>query len=114
MTATTIPERNKAYAMVDMRPAIFGGIVVIALVLFGLVGWAGTAPVASAVIAQGIVVVDGKRKEVQHLEGGIVQTILVRDGTKVGANQNSCSARRGARARNAWRCTGCTRCGPCS
>ena len=113
MTATTIPERNKAHAMVDMRPAIFGGIVVIALVLFGLVGWAGTAPVASAVIAQGIVVVDGKRKEVQHLEGGIVQTILVRDGTKVGANQILVRLDE-ARARNAWRCTGCTRCGPCS
>jgi HlyD family type I secretion membrane fusion protein len=85
--ATTIAERNKTYGAIDTRPAILGGIAVIAFVLFGLVGWAATAPVASAVIAQGVVVVDGKRKEVQHLEGGIVHTIFVRDGAKVAANQ---------------------------
>ena len=85
MTAT-LAEPAGAHA-VDMRPAILGGVIVIALMLLGLLGWAATAPVASAVVAQGVVVVDGKRKEVQHLEGGIVQTIFVRDGAKVGTNQ---------------------------
>lgn len=63
------------------------GYVVI-LVTFGLFGvWAATAPLDSAVIAQGVVSVEGNRKTVQHLEGGIVRRILVREGQKVQAGQ---------------------------
>ena len=63
------------------------GYVVI-LVTFGLFGvWAATAPLDSAVIAPGIVSVEGNRKTVQHLEGGIVRRLLVREGQKVQAGQ---------------------------
>ncbi|MCC7266835.1 MAG: HlyD family type I secretion periplasmic adaptor subunit [Caulobacteraceae bacterium] len=63
------------------------GYVVI-LVTFGLFGiWAATAPLDSAVIAPGVVSVEGNRKTVQHLEGGIVRNILVREGEKVKAGQ---------------------------
>jgi membrane fusion protein, type I secretion system len=67
----------------DPRPAMIGGLTVIVLVLGGLAGWASMTPLASAVIASGTVVVDGKRKQVQHLEGGIVEEILVQDGAEV-------------------------------
>lgn len=50
--------------------------------------WAIAAPLSSAAIAQGILRADGGgRKTVQHLEGGIVSKILVREGQKVKAGQ---------------------------
>jgi HlyD family type I secretion membrane fusion protein len=61
---------------------------VFALLLFGLFGfWAGTVPLASAVIAPGVVKVLSQRRAVQHLEGGIVKAILVREGDQVERGQ---------------------------
>lgn len=48
-----------------------------------LIAWSGLAPLGSAVVAPGVVGVESNRKAVQHLEGGIVGRILVRDGDKV-------------------------------
>jgi len=48
---------------------------------FGL--WAAFAPLESAAMAQGVVEVETSRKTVQHLEGGIVSQILVKDGDHV-------------------------------
>ena len=68
------------------RTMIFG-IVVIAL-FFGAFGaWAVFAPLESAAIAQGVLGVSGKRKTVEHLEGGIVADILVEEGDRVAAGQ---------------------------
>ncbi|MDQ0519455.1 HlyD family type I secretion periplasmic adaptor subunit [Methylobacterium gregans] len=51
---------------------------------FGVGGlWAALARLDRAVIGPGVVVVEGNRKVVQHLEGGIVQEVLVRDGQSV-------------------------------
>lgn len=49
--------------------------------------WSAVAPLSSAAIAPGIVKAEGSRRTVQHLEGGIVREILVRDGDKVRAGQ---------------------------
>lgn len=59
-----------------------------AIVLVGLVGstvWAAVAPLASAAIAPGQVIVDSERKTIQHLEGGIIKDILVSEGDRVTA-----------------------------
>jgi HlyD family type I secretion membrane fusion protein len=54
------------------------------LLFFGIFGlWAAFAPLNSAVIAQGKVVLSNNRKTIQHLEGGIVDKILVREGQMV-------------------------------
>ncbi|WP_414447713.1 HlyD family type I secretion periplasmic adaptor subunit [Burkholderia sp. 22PA0099] len=50
-------------------------------------GWAALAPLSGAVVAEGSVRTEGERKTVQHLEGGIVKQILVRDGDRVTAGQ---------------------------
>jgi len=64
------------------RPIIAGvAILLIAVVGFGI--WAATAPIGSAVVAQGTIIFEGKRKSVQHLEGGIVGEILAKDGDRV-------------------------------
>lgn len=49
--------------------------------------WASTAPVAGAVVAPGIINVDSNVRAIQHLEGGILQEILVREGDPVQAGQ---------------------------
>ena len=49
--------------------------------------WGGYAPLQSAAIAPGVVQVEGKRKPVQHLEGGIISQILVANGEMVEKDQ---------------------------
>lgn len=62
--------------------------VVLAVVGFGGFGaWAALAPLSSAAIAPGVVTADSNRKSVQHLEGGIIAEILVREGQGVAAGQ---------------------------
>lgn len=60
----------------------------ILLVGFGGFGtWAALAPLQGAVIAPGTVVASGRNKLIQHLEGGIVKEILVKDGQQVQAGE---------------------------
>ncbi len=42
--------------------------------------WAIFLPIKSASIAEGIIVLDFNRKTIQHLEGGIIEEILVKEG----------------------------------
>ncbi|MBB3710662.1 HlyD family secretion protein [Limimaricola variabilis] len=60
--------------------------LVLLVVTFGGFGaWAFGAPLAAAVIAQGSFVATGQNKIVQHLEGGIIDEILVAEGDRVEA-----------------------------
>lgn len=69
------------------RPTILVGMVVLFL-LFGVVGiWGALWPLASGAIAPGKVSVNSNVKEIQHLEGGIVKEILVKDGDIVTEGQ---------------------------
>jgi len=47
--------------------------------------WAALAPIDGAAVAHGVIAVESARKSVQHLEGGIVSEILVREGDRVQA-----------------------------
>lgn len=55
--------------------------------LAGLLAWAATAPLSSAAIASGEVIVEGRRKPVQHLEGGVIEAILVSEHQDVARDQ---------------------------
>ena len=70
-----------------LRFPIVIGCIIIALFFGILGGWAALAPLESAAIASGEVTIDTKRKTIQHLEGGIIGDILVRDGDVVAAGQ---------------------------
>ena len=59
------------------------GLLIVALFTGSLAVWASLAPIEGAVVSRGIVTVSGFRKQVQHLEGGIVEQIRVRDGERV-------------------------------
>ena len=61
------------------------GFFLIFALVSGFVLWTTLAPIQGAVIAAGTVVVEGKPKTLQHLDGGIVSEILVSDGDKVNA-----------------------------
>lgn len=61
------------------------GIAIIAVTFGGAALWSALVPLSSAVIAPGLIKVDTSRKKIQHLEGGVVKEILVRDGDAVKA-----------------------------
>ncbi|MDD2760356.1 MAG: HlyD family type I secretion periplasmic adaptor subunit [Methylomonas sp.] len=57
---------------------------IIVLLTFGIFGaWAFFAPMDSSALATGVVAVKSFKKTVQHLDGGIVAKILVKDGDLV-------------------------------
>ncbi len=59
----------------------------IVLVFGGFGTWAAFAPLDSAAVAPARIAVEGDRKPVQHLEGGIVREILVKDAETVSEGQ---------------------------
>ena len=43
--------------------------------LGGFIAWAGLVPLQEGIAASGTIVVENNRQVVQHLEGGIIQTL---------------------------------------
>lgn len=62
---------------------ILAGAVLVALMFGGLGTWAAVAPLSSAAVAPGTVIVESNRKTVQHLEGGIIRELRVENGDVV-------------------------------
>jgi HlyD family secretion protein len=67
-------------------PAIAGYVLIVGTFLV-LGGWSAFARLDSAITATGVVSAETNRKTVQHLEGGIVREIQVREGQHVQAGQ---------------------------
>jgi HlyD family secretion protein len=67
----------------SIRRHVTAGVILVAVLLFGVGGWASTAEISGALIAQGSVVVDSNVKKVQHPTGGVVGELFVRDGDHV-------------------------------
>jgi HlyD family type I secretion membrane fusion protein len=59
------------------------GALICTFAFGGFVIWASLAPLAEGVVVYGKVAVENNRKTIQHLEGGIIQEILVREGDVV-------------------------------
>jgi len=77
-------EDNEAVDPLKDRAMWIGGTVV-SVALGGFILWGSLAPLAQGVVAEGVVQVDGENKTVQHLEGGIVKALHVREGDTVAA-----------------------------
>lgn len=87
MSQSPDPDPHQWYDSVPRsitRHAIFG-IALMVLAFGGFGAWAFRAPLAAAVIAQGSFVATGRNKIIQHLEGGIIEEILVGEGDTVSA-----------------------------
>jgi HlyD family type I secretion membrane fusion protein len=79
-----LPEPNQApLPSADWRTTVRTGALVVVFTFVGLGGWSAMAGLNGGVVAQGALETSGSRKTIQHLEGGIVREILVRDGSKV-------------------------------
>ena len=63
------------------------GALIMAVLLMGFGVWGNMAPIAGAVVASGVFVVTGQNKIIQHLEGGMIREIYVREGDTVEAGQ---------------------------
>ena len=67
-------------------PTIAGALIMGATVAgFGV--WGNMAPIAGAVVASGVFVATGQNKIIQHLEGGVIRAIHVREGDTVEQGQ---------------------------
>ena len=80
MTAADTPARPFA----ARRPLFLGFLTLLALG-GGLFGWGTFATLAGAIIAAGQVEVETRDQVVEHIDGGTVGEILVRDGDRVAA-----------------------------
>ncbi|MCR6630845.1 MAG: HlyD family type I secretion periplasmic adaptor subunit [Magnetospirillum sp.] len=80
-------EASPSLNEVGGRTARRVGFATVLLAFGGFGLWAGLAPLNAAAVAQGEVKVENYRKTIQHMEGGIIRSILVRDGDEVQAGQ---------------------------
>ena len=78
---------NDLVRFADDRPIRNLGYLIVILVFVFFGGWSFLAPLGSAALAPGSVTVEMYRKTVQHLEGGIVKAIHVRDGDTISKGQ---------------------------
>lgn len=66
-----------------VRLPVFAGFVILVAFFAGLGSWAYLAPLTSAALAPGEIGVETRRQMVQHLEGGIIEEIAVKEGDTV-------------------------------
>src|SRR5258706_14468159 len=71
----------------SIRHVALAGWLIIAIFFGGIGSWALTAPLNGAVVGNAVVKVDGNRKSVQHLDGGIVKELRIKEGDKVNAGE---------------------------
>ena len=72
---------------VGIKGFVFVGLLVAASFIGGSSYWATASKLDGAVVAPATFVVEGNRKTVEHLDGGIVRTIAVSNGDLVEAGQ---------------------------
>jgi HlyD family secretion protein len=70
-----------------LRILAIGAFSIVCIFVIGFGLWATFAPLESAAIASGAVEAESSRKTIQHLEGGIIGRILVKDGDEVATGQ---------------------------
>ncbi|ETO92378.1 HlyD family type I secretion periplasmic adaptor subunit [Legionella oakridgensis] len=67
----------------NIKKIIFYSFLVIFIFFGGFLMWATLAPLESAAIAPGKVIVAGNRRVIQHWEGGIIKKLYVKDGSTI-------------------------------
>lgn len=77
--------KNPAIAVVRMP--LVAGLWVMLVFSSIVIIWGAFAPIDSAAVAQGSVTLLSNKKTIQHLEGGIIEEIFVKDGDVVTKNQ---------------------------
>jgi len=81
-----IADSEEVVASESPKFAYLAIILMVAVVLFGIV-WAGFSNIEEVTNAEGKIIVSSELQVVQHLEGGIVDKIYVKEGQKVKKGQ---------------------------
>ena len=81
--SSTSADENSDPSASDTGRAARIGLWALGLGFGGFLLWAGLAPLDEGVPSQGTVMIDTKRKTVQHLTGGIIQKVAVHEGQTV-------------------------------
>ena len=71
----------------NIWPPLIRGVVVIIVAVGGFMAWAVQAPLDAGVVADGMVTVSSNRKTIQHLSGGRVTAIMIKEGEAVKKDQ---------------------------
>ncbi|WP_293932388.1 HlyD family type I secretion periplasmic adaptor subunit [Iodobacter sp.] len=74
-------------SLTDTRSITRLGLFILLFGLGGFLIWAAFAPLDEGVPTNGVVSVESKRKAIQHLQGGMIAKILVKEGAEVQAGQ---------------------------
>jgi HlyD family secretion protein len=69
----------------ELRRPLAIGLAISGLIVVAIFVWGSIATLSGAVVANGMVVVDGSSKRIQPLQGGVIGEILVKDGSYVSA-----------------------------
>src|SRR5436305_5825549 len=88
MRAAVIPSGEKTPAgdgapSDSIKHVALAGWIIIALFFGGIGSWAAIAPLNGAIVGNAIIKGDGNGKSVQHLDGGIVKNLRIKEGDKV-------------------------------
>ena len=76
---------TEALPQSEPRPldAVRSGIYFLVIAFGGFLLWASFAPLDEGVPSEGIVSIETKRKAVQHISGGVVEKVFVKEGQQV-------------------------------
>lgn len=81
-TAPMVPKKSEPFSA---RGPLWLGFGAVIILVAGLFGWGMGTTIAGAVVANGMLEVERNRQIVQHPDGGVVETIYVKDGDTVQA-----------------------------
>ncbi|MDO9054459.1 MAG: HlyD family type I secretion periplasmic adaptor subunit [Gallionella sp.] len=84
---SSIMANDKSSLTTDEQGAARWGLRILLIGVGAFMVWAIFAPLSEGVPAHGFIKVEGNRKTIQHLSGGIVEEIMVKEGDRVAADQ---------------------------
>ena len=79
------PAAHPSASRFSARRPVGLGLLAVAVLVGGVFGWGAFASISGAVIATGLIEVETRDQPVEHIDGGRVGKILVRDGERVEA-----------------------------
>jgi HlyD family type I secretion membrane fusion protein len=81
-----IDEWHRGVSAGVRRPILIGAAILL-ICVGGFGAWTAVAPLEGAVVVSGSFVATGQNKHIQHLEGGILREVLVKEGDLVEVGQ---------------------------
>lgn len=84
---TNNPAAWKSKMPTAVKMPIAVGLLTVAGFFGGFGYWAATVPIAGAAVASGVIAASGLNQKINHLEGGIISSILIAEGDRVNIGQ---------------------------